>query len=336
MLYVVTGSRTSIGAIGASIIKRLEEATPAEVIQLQSERPPKRIFVSKREMVRLTFTPRLRTLRGRWSEDDVVLVIGWYLVPILILLKLRLLPWPRRLVSLAAFTHDRRVRSAVNYVLRASKHDALEFVVLSGAEQVNLVDTVGLSPERVHRLVYRGTSSADETQCESGSYVFTGGHTNRDYGTFFKAVESLTCDVVAVVSPLNDISDAPSNVDLRIGTPRADFERFVSSCAVLVLPLQEGGEACGQTVLASGIRYKRPVVATRHDSLLDYLGSDYPGFVPPHDVTALRTAIDRTLSDPQFRDLLVRRIAKSKDMLEEMGDIEDDFVRILARGAEWR
>jgi glycosyltransferase involved in cell wall biosynthesis len=113
--------------------------------------------------------------------------------------------------------------------------------------------------------------------------------------------------------------------------PLDEFEDLLAGCAVLVLPLQAGGEACGQTVLVTGIRCNRPVIATRHDSLVDYLGHDYPGFVSPHDADALRAAVDRALYDGGFRQLLVDRIAKASETLEAMSDLEEDFLRILAR-----
>jgi glycosyltransferase involved in cell wall biosynthesis len=329
VLYIVTGSRWSMGAASASVIRKLEEDAGAEVIELHPGRRRRGVFFSKFQTARLSFSPRLVSLRNRWAEDDGVFVIGWYLIPILILLGVRLLPRPRRLVSLATFMHDARLRKAVNYLLRVFKTDGLEFIVFSQAERVNLVDVVGIPPERVHRVVYRGRWSDDKVPERVGGYIFTGGHTNRDYSTFFRAVAPLQYDVVAVASPLNDLSDSPPNVDLRIATPLDEFEKLVAGCSLLVLPLRAGGEACGQTVLVSGIRYKRPVVATRHDSLIDYLGHDYPGFVPAHDAEALRRAIGRALYDQRFRDSLLNRIIASAQMLQEMGDLEQEFLRIL-------
>jgi glycosyltransferase involved in cell wall biosynthesis len=329
VLYIVTGSRWSMGAASASVISKLEENVGAEVIELSLGRRRRGVFVSKFQTALLSLNPRLLRLRQRWADEDDVFVIGWYVIPILILLGIRLLPRPRRLVSLATFMHDARLRQAVNYLLRVFKTDRLEFIVFSQAESANLVGVVGIPPERVHRVLYRGKWSADEVPERIGGYIFTGGHTNRDYATFFRAVAPLQYDIVAVASPLNDLSDPPPNVDVRIASPLDEFERLVAGCSVLVLPLRAGGEACGQTVLVSGIRYNRPIVATRHDSLIDYLGHDYPGFVPAHDVEALRCAITRALSDQLFRESLLNRVNASAHMLKELGDFEEEFLRIL-------
>jgi glycosyltransferase involved in cell wall biosynthesis len=329
VLYIVTGSRWSMGAASAKIISRLEGSLGAEVIELTPRPRRRRVFVSKLQTAWLSFNPRLLKLRRRWADRDDVLVIGWYVVPILLLLWTRILPEPRRLISFATFMHDARLRQAVNHFLRILKTDRLEFIVLSEAERANLVGTVGISPDRVHRVVYRGKWSADAVPDRVGGYVFTGGHTNRDYQTFFHAVATLRHEVVAVASPFNELGELPANVDLRIATPADEFEKLLAGCSVLVLPLRAGGEACGQTVLVSGVRYQRPIVATRHDSLVDYLGDDYPGFVPAHDVEALRHAIARAFSDEPFRQSLLDRVNASAQMLEKMGELEEDFLRIL-------
>jgi glycosyltransferase involved in cell wall biosynthesis len=329
VLYIVTGSRWSVGAASAKVISTLESNLGAQVTELSPRPRRRRVFVSKFQTALLSFNPQLLNLRHRWGDQDDVLVIGWYLIPILILLWTRVLPQPRRLISLATFMHDARLRQAVNSCLRVLKTDRLEFIVLSEAERANLLGEVGIPPERVHRVIYRGKWSAEAVPDRVGGYVFTGGHTNRDYETFFEAVAALEHDVVTVASPLNELGDTPANVELRIGTPLDEFEKLLAGCSVLVLPLRAGGEACGQTVLVSGIRYQRPIVATRHDSLVDYLGDDYPGFVPAHDAEALRVAIARALSDEPFRRSLLDRVTASAQMLEKMGEFEEDFLRIL-------
>jgi glycosyltransferase involved in cell wall biosynthesis len=85
-------------------------------------------------------------------------------------------------------------------------------------------------------------------------------------------------------------------------------------------------------VLAKGIRYNRPIVATRHDALIDYLGEDYPGFVPANDPDAMRASIVRALSDQRFRASLLERIEVSAQMLRKMGDLEAEILAILTPG----
>jgi glycosyltransferase involved in cell wall biosynthesis len=326
LIYIVSDHRGSYHYV----VDKLMAEAGAELIALHPDRRDRTI--SKLAIVRQMLTPRLLRLRKRWNGDDVVLVIGWYVVPVLLLLRLRFLCRPRRLVSMATFVQDARLRRAVNVLLAALKADELELIAFSEAERRNLVETVGFPPGRVHRVVYRGKLGASVVEGVPGrDYIFTGGYTNRDYETFFAAVRPLEYRVVAVASALNDLGSAPPNVDLRVDISWDEFEQLIAGCALLVLPLRAGGEACGQNVLFRGLRHHRPVVATRHEALVDYLGDDYPGFVPTHDPVALRTAVKRGLSDETFRRRLLERVAARARAFREQEDFEAEILRILVR-----
>jgi glycosyltransferase involved in cell wall biosynthesis len=342
VIYIVTAFRGSMSREVARVMEKLEDEAGAHVITIFGDlgrraASPRSAWrrpatISRFQTARYSMTPRLLKLRNRWSCDDTVLVISWYVVPILMLVGIGLLPRPRRLVSFGMLIHNPALRHMVNQVLRRFEFDGLEFIVVSDAERANLVDVVGIPAHRVHRVLYRHSWSDDRPSECHGGYIFTGGYTHRDYATFFAAVAPLPYDVIAIASQLNDVSNAPPNVDLRIARPKDEFEQLVAGCSLLVVPLRAGGEACGQTVLLSGIRHHRPIVATYHDSLVDYLGFDYPGFVPSHDAEALRSAITQAVSDPSFRRSLVERVHASALKLREMGNLESDFLRILAPG----
>jgi glycosyltransferase involved in cell wall biosynthesis len=327
VIYIVSDFRGSYHYV----VDKLCEDVGAELIELDPDRALDRT-ISKIGILRQITTPRLLRLGRRWSRDDVVLVIGWYLIPVLFLMRLRMMGRPRRLVSMATFVHDQRLRQVVNVLLRALKSDESEFIVFSDAERRNLVEVVRILPARVHRVVYRDKMQESGVAPElEGDYIFTGGYSNRDYETFFGAVNALKDNVVAVASGLNGLGDTPPNVDLRLDIPWDEFERLIAGCALLVLPLREGGEACGQNVLFRGIRHDRPVVATRHDSLIEYLGDDYPGFVAANDPQALRDAIDRGLRDDRFRGALIEGVKASSRWFREQEEeqVEAEIAEIL-------
>jgi glycosyltransferase involved in cell wall biosynthesis len=324
VILIVSDSRDTYHLV----VDRLTADAGAELIELDPARHDGTL--SKRSILRQLATPRLRRLRGRWSGADTVLVMSWYLIPVLALIRLGLLPRPRRLVSLGVFVHDERLRRGVNTVLRALADDALEFIAFSEAERRNLVDVVRVPVDRVHRVLYRGKiPEAAETLAASGDYIFAGGYSNRDYETFFTAVAPLGHRVIAVASARNEISDPPANVDLRLDIPWDDFTALLDGCALLVLPLRPGGEACGQSVLVRAIRSLRPVVATHHDAVVEYLGHDYPGFVRASDATALRAAIVRALEDTDERRALLERIRIAARSLRALEDVEAEIAGIV-------
>jgi glycosyltransferase involved in cell wall biosynthesis len=326
VIYIVSDFRGTYHLV----VDRLTEDEHAELIELDPERALDR-NISKLGILRQVTTPRLLRLRGRWTGDDAVLVMSWYLLPVLLLIRLGILRRPRRLVSLGAFVHDDRLRRLVNVLLRACKVPELEFIAFSDAEHRNLVETVGLPVEHVHRVLYRGAVADPSGPPSADGYVFTGGYSNRDYETFFAAVRPLRERVVAVASALNGLSQPPPGVDLRLEVSWDEFEELVGGCALLVLPLRPGGEACGQGVLVSAVLHRRPVVATRHDSLIAYLGDDYPGFVSPADPDAMRAAIERGLHDELFRRRLLDRVDSVAASFRGQERVEAEITRIVAR-----
>jgi glycosyltransferase involved in cell wall biosynthesis len=330
VIYIVSDFRGSYHYV----VDTLCQDAGAELIELDPGRTLDRT-ISKRGILRQITTPRLMRLRHRWTQDDTVLVIAWYVLPVLLMMRLRLLRRPRRLVAMATFVHDARLRRAVNLLLGALASEELEFIVFSDAERHNLVELVGLPPARVHKVLYRDKIEAsDVAGAAEGRYIFTGGYSNRDYRTFFGAVRTLPDPVVAVASALSDLGTAPPNVDVRLDISWDAFEELISGCALLVLPLRPGGEASGQNVLFRGIRHVRPVVATRHDSLVEYLGDDYPGFVPASDSQALTRAIDRALRDHAFRRTLIERVRAASQRLREQEHVEGEIASIVLRSAE--
>lgn len=324
VIYIVTDYHHTYHLV----VDRLIADAGAELIELDPDRLDQTI--SKVHILRQMTSPRLLGLRKRWSDDDVVLVMSWYLIPLLMLMRLRLLRQPRRLVSLGAFVHDERLRRVVNLLLRALKLDRLEFIVFSDAERRNIVEVVGIPSTRVHRVVYRGRIPETADAADSnGGYIFTGGYSNRDYKTFFAAVQPLKRNVIAAASTFNELQDAPPNVDLRLDISWNEFEELLGNCALLVLPLRAGGEACGQGVLFRAIQRSRPVVGTRHDSLIDYLGDDYVGFVAPNDPQALRTAIERALRDDAFRRSLLAGVRNASRSFRDQERIEVEIAGII-------
>jgi glycosyltransferase involved in cell wall biosynthesis len=324
VIYILSDYRGSYH----HLVDRLEERG-AELIELDPKRELDRA-ISKAGIVRQLLTPRLARLRGRWGPEDTVLIISWYLLPALLLLRLRILPRPRRTVAMAVFVHDERVRRVVNLLLRAMRPKDVEFITFSKGEGRNLIERVGVPAEHVHHVLYRGSGEEPASRRSvDGGYVFSGGYSNRDYDTLLAAVAGLDCEVVVVASALNEIDAVPGNVRLHVDISWEDFDELISACAVLVIPLRDGGEASGQNVLFRGIHHGRPVIATRHEALVDYLGDDYPGFVAAADPIALCEAIERAIADGPYRAALVEQVEATGKWLARQEGVEMEIAAIV-------
>src|SRR5438105_2350056 len=104
MFYVVTDSRASY----PSIVRGLEDAACAQVVELDpgGDGEMSSAIVSKRRIARRLISPALLGLRRRWGAQDAVLVISWYLLPILALIRVGVLPRPRKLVAIGVFVQS--------------------------------------------------------------------------------------------------------------------------------------------------------------------------------------------------------------------------------------
>ena len=314
MLYIVIDSRRSYPLI----VERLESSAGATVIELDRDPRVSATFgPSKLRIVRRMMSPSVLRLRNRWTREDRVLAVHWYALPILTLVRLGYLARPEKLVVMGTFVQSPMMRGIVNLFLRMTVIPQVEFIAFSEGERAVLTKSVDVSPERVHKLMWAGNFDAKVPVPQDPPYVFTGGYANRDYGTFFEAVGALPHRVVAVASRRNRLGEAPSNVELRLDVPLDDFDRLLGGCRVLVLPLRGVGEASGQSVLTRGIRYGVPVVATRHDGVVDYLGADYSGYVPPGDANALRAAVSRVMSDDGYRQRLIEEVGRRRNFLHQ-------------------
>jgi len=291
---------------------------------------PREGIRGKKEIVLSMLSPRVLRARGLWGRNDRVLIVGWQALPVLALIKAGVLPRPERLLVMGCFIHGERARNIVNGAWRKLRFPGLGFITFSHGETRNLIDAVGMPPESVHFHLWRQELDGQaQAQGEDGS-IFAGGFSNRDYDLLLQAAEPLAAPLVIVASARNSIA-APSSDRIRIhrDLPEAEFEDLLARSSVVAMPLRSQGEACGQSVLLRVLRNGKPLVATRHESIEEYLGADYPGFVPHNDVGAMRTALASALNEPSLRATLSERIRQAGRKLEQRGEPGAEIEQFL-------
>jgi hypothetical protein len=285
----------------------------------------------KKQIVMAMISPRLLRTLGLWQREDRVLVVGWQALPVLALIRLGLLRRPARLLVMACFIHGVQARRIVNWAWRLLRFPGLGFITFSHGETRNLIDEVGMPPESVHFHLWRQELDGQaQPQTEDGS-IFSGGFSNRDYDLLLQAAEPLAAPLVIVASARNSVA-SPSSPQTTIhrDLPEAEFEDLLARSSVVAMPLRSQGEACGQSVLLRVLRNGKPLVATRHDSIEEYLGADYPGFVPHNDVAAMRAALASALHEPALRDALAERIRHAARRLEQRGEPGAEIEQFLS------
>ena len=144
-----------------------------------------------------------------------------------------------------------------------------------------------------------------------GGYVFCGGKTRRDFATFFQAVDGLDLPVRVVTTSNSDIARhgsyvdegaAPSNVEVvRLdGSPEA-FLSHMAGARVVVLPITPEICGAGISVYVQAMALRKCVILSAGPGAEDVLTAGQAIIVPPSDPFALRRAIERAFSDPNYR-----------------------------------
>jgi glycosyltransferase involved in cell wall biosynthesis len=284
----------------------------------------------KAAIVLAMLSPRLLRCFGLWTGADRLLVVGWQALPLLALLKARLLPRPQRLLVMGCFVHGQRARRLTDRVLRALRVPGLGFIAFSPGEARNLIENVGMAPQDVHCHLWRQELDGRASAQDDDGSIFAGGFSNRDYDLLLEAAEPLAAPLVIVASQRNQIR-RPARDSTRIlrDLPEAEFEGLLARSSVVAMPLRGLGEACGQSVLLRVMRHGKPLVATRHEAIEAYLGADYPGFVPHDDVQAMRQALARVLEQPARRAELAQRVQLAAGRLQGRGEPGAEIEQFL-------
>ncbi|MBR8832151.1 MAG: hypothetical protein N5P05_002401 [Chroococcopsis gigantea SAG 12.99] len=143
-------------------------------------------------------------------------------------------------------------------------------------------------------------------------FVLSMGSANRDYPTFFKAVEKLKIRTVIVASQyaLRGLN-IPANVEVLSGLTPEQCHRLAQEARINVVPLVDHPTAAGQVTIIEAMRMSRPVIATRCIGSEDYIDHAANGLlVPAYSVDELAGAIDQLWSDEGLRTSLAREAGK--------------------------
>ena len=161
-----------------------------------------------------------------------------------------------------------------------------------------------------------------------GSYVFSGGNSDRDYASLIEAMRSLDAQCFIACGPavLKGI-DLPTNV-YRVEANPWQFRQLLKSAAIVVVAMKGGLlRSAGQQTFLNAMRLGKPVIVTDPDGARDYIQNGETGLtVPPGDPQALRKALEMLLHDPAtYSRIAANAQAASADLT-----IENISVQICA------
>jgi glycosyltransferase involved in cell wall biosynthesis len=119
---------------------------------------------------------------------------------------------------------------------------------------------------------------------ELGTYVFAGGHTNRDFNSLLRCAErSPDLEFVIVASSRSKITEpTPPNATLFFDLEQADFYRLMAHSRLVVVPLFENVGSSGQMVTLAAMQFGKTLVVPDFAVVQQYVEADITGFVYEH------------------------------------------------------
>lgn len=193
---------------------------------------------------------------------------------------------------------------------RSALKDVDQFVVHSRRECETLSAWLEMPQENFEFVpLQRSQIPVLETEDIENPFILAMESANRDYQTFFDAVERLGIRTVVVAGQhaLNHLR-IPANVEILSGLTPEKCYRLAQKARLNVIPLQDTATAAGQVTLVENMRMSRPVIATRCVGTEDYIQHGKTGLlVKPCSSGALVDSIAQLWSDSVFRNALAKQ-----------------------------
>jgi glycosyltransferase involved in cell wall biosynthesis len=249
---------------------------------------------------------QLRTLPLFPQHDAVFLTVGLGLALLSTLLGPKRPPvlyFNQRLTTLL------RRGGLVALLVRLAAPRCDRIVCISRGQMRVLRERCGIPPERLAFVPLNIDApffTNDTPPHPDGPIVAVGRDPARDYRTFIEAVRSLRREVHIATSPerLAGI-ELPPHVVAHYNAPGTLVRELYRRASLVVIPTQlEDGQGTGSDIsggfaLLEALCMNRPVIATRRESLADYVTEpEEIRTVPPRDPEALRHAIIELLHHP--------------------------------------
>jgi glycosyltransferase involved in cell wall biosynthesis len=144
----------------------------------------------------------------------------------------------------------------------------------------------------------------------SGTEVFAGGYTNRDYDTLVEAARLLPqIPVVIACARANKIAvPVPENVEIVLDLPAIDFHQRMARSRLVVVPLKNDVGSSGQMVALAAMKLRKPVLYTAFPAVSQYFVDGETGIgIRAGDVDGLVTAILRIYDEPALSESIGAR-----------------------------
>ncbi|HZC25145.1 MAG TPA: glycosyltransferase [Candidatus Binatia bacterium] len=226
-------------------------------------------------------TIRLLSSRAVPKEMGTVVVLGHFAFAVKLLARLHLLKYER------LFCSGFYVRSPRWFpffrILRRIDTPRDHYLIFSRSELQLYTDQLGMDSGRLHYIPCGDWHSEETGKREAEDkartqfptdYYFSGGYSNRDYGSLVRVFRKVKAPLVIVCSKLNtEMNDLslPPNVRVVRDVSSGVFDGYISHAKAGIVPLKRDTGSSGQTVVLRLMRYGKPIVVNDVAALRDYV-----------------------------------------------------------------
>jgi len=203
---------------------------------------------------------------------------------------------------------NRRAIEGIDRIICTARFQE-KFLIEQGFDRSKIVfRPIGIDAKRFYDESQKNSEKADEAYI-----VSVGRDPGRDYKTLFEAVSELPIRVKVATKPYVVAGlEIPSNVEMHYNIPYEDMPAFYNKALFAVVPLRDaedpkGSDTSGQYGFLEPMASGKAVIVSDKETVRDYLT---PGknalLVKLGDPNSLRSAIERSVSNPEFRKELAK------------------------------
>ncbi|OPJ62702.1 glycosyl transferases group 1 [Clostridium oryzae] len=148
------------------------------------------------------------------------------------------------------------------------------------------------------------TKAIDTSLKPTCDFVLSIGRSNRDWDVLIKSFKEtkyplrIVCDELRVDSP-------SGNIKIYNNIWNEESYKFFYNCKCVVITIDKGEIASGDTVLLLAMSFSKPIIITRPSCLAnDYVIDEYNGLVVDKDPQTIIKAVERIYSDKELYEKL--------------------------------
>jgi len=179
---------------------------------------------------------------------------------------------------LHAFGERRFVRSILRFLLNQDVR-----IMAQSLDELEYFRELSESSDIRYTPYLQGPLDVDAGP-QLGTYVFAGGHTNRDFNSLLRCAESSPdLEFVIVASSRSKITEpTPPNANLLFDLEQAEFYRLMAHSRLVVVPLLENVGSSGQMVTLAAMQFGKALVVPDFGVVQQYVEANVTGFVYAH------------------------------------------------------